>query len=377
MKKYVLSIIIYFMFIIPINVSAASISKLQVSGFDSVKVGDTFTQSFYVGVSGIQKGQSGLGIGGVVFEVDFDDSILSLTNISKIDSFESQLYKEDGKYYIISTIDETNSFKNKCVDEVLYCADYLITLSFYVKDTYKESTKISIPEAEVVLFETDSEYEEDEAITISSTIPNGNTITIKKAEGEINSAPSSVVASSESKNIISKTESNASNLKEKNNNNNSSKSYDKPTTKTKNTNNYLNKLEIKNYDIKFNKEKTSYKVYIQKNINKVEIIAEPESDLSKIEIKGADNLKENDYKVNVIVTSESETKNTYTINFILDEEETTNTKKEFNYKNFFKKHKTIIIIVSSIIGLLILIIMIMFGIRNRKENKKFKNFDNF
>ena len=155
MKKYVLSIIIYFMFIIPINVSAASISKLQVSGFDSVKVGDTFTQSFYVGVSGIQKGQSGLGIGGVVFEVDFDDSILSLTNISKIDSFESQLYKEDGKYYIISTIDETNSFKNKCVDEVLYCADYLITLSFYVKDTYKESTKISIPEAEVVLFETD------------------------------------------------------------------------------------------------------------------------------------------------------------------------------------------------------------------------------
>ena len=377
MKKYVLSIIIYFMFIIPINVSAASISKLHVSGFDSVKVGDTFTQSFYVGVSGIQKGQSGLGIGGVVFEVDFDDSILSLTNISKIDSFESQLYKEDGKYYIISTIDETNSFKNKCVDEVLYCADYLITLSFYVKDTYKESTKISIPEAEVVLFETDSEYEEDEAITISSTIPNGNTITIKKAEGEINSAPSSVVASSESKNIISKTESNASNLKEKNNNNNSSKSYDKPTTKTKNTNNYLNKLEIKNYDIKFNKEKTSYKVYIQKNINKVEIIAEPESDLSKIEIKGADNLKENDYKVNVIVTSESETKNTYTINFILDEEETTNTKKEFNYKNFFKKHKTIIIIVSSIIGLLILIIMIMFGIRNRKENKKFKNFDNF
>ena len=377
MKKYVLSIIIYFMFIIPINVSAASISKLQVSGFDSVKVGDTFTQSFYVGVSGIQKGQSGLGIGGVVFEVDFDDSILSLTNISKIDSFESQLYKEDGKYYIISTIDETNSFKNKCVDEVLYCADYLITLSFYVKDTDKESTKISIPEAEVVLFETDSEYEEDEAITISSTIPNGNTITIKKAEGEINSAPSSVVASSGSKNIISKTESNASNLKEKNNNNNSSKSYDKPTTKTKNTNNYLNKLEIKNYDIKFNKEKTSYKVYIQKNINKVEIIAEPESDLSKIEIKGADNLKENDYKVNVIVTSESETKNTYTINFILDEEETTNTKKEFNYKNFFKKHKTIIIIVSSIIGLLILIIMIMFGIRNRKENKKFKNFDNF
>lgn len=377
MKKYVLSIIIYFMFIIPINVSAASISKLQVSGFDSVKVGDTFTQSFYVGVSGIQKGQSGLGIGGVVFEVDFDDSILSLTNISKIDSFESQLYKEDGKYYIISTIDETNSFKNKCVDEVLYCADYLITLSFYVKDTYKESTKISIPEAEVVLFETDSEYEEDEAITISSTIPNGNTITIKKAEGEINSAPSSVVASSGSKNIISKTESNASNLKEKNNNNNSSKSYDKPTTKTKNTNNYLNKLEIKNYDIKFNKEKTSYKVYIQKNINKVEIIAEPESDLSKIEIKGADNLKENDYKVNVIVTSESETKNTYTINFILDEEETTNTKKEFNYKNFLKKHKTIIIIVSSIIGLLILIIMIMFGIRNRKENKKFKNFDNF
>ena len=377
MKKYVLSIIIYFMFIIPINVSAASISKLQVSGFDSVKVGDTFTQSFYVGVSGIQKGQSGLGIGGVVFEVDFDDSILSLTNISKIDSFESQLYKEDGKYYIISTIDETNSFKNKCVDEVLYCADYLITLSFYVKDTDKESTKISIPEAEVVLFETDSEYEEDEAITISSTIPNGNTITIKKAEGEINSAPSSVVASSESKNIISKTESNASNLKEKNNNNNSSKSYDKPTTKTKNTNNYLNKLEIKNYDIKFNKEKTSYKVYIQKNINKVEIIAEPESDLSKIEIKGADNLKENDYKVNVIVTSESETKNTYTINFILDEEETTNTKKEFNYKNFLKKHKTIIIIVSSIIGLLILIIMIMFGIRNRKENKKFKNFDNF
>lgn len=75
--------------------------------------------------------------------------------------------------------------------------------------------------------------------------------------------------------------------------------------------NYLSKLEVEGYKItpKFNKKTTNYKLMIDKNIKKVNIIAEPEDKDSIVVGDGIVNLKTGENKIEVKVESE----NVYTI----------------------------------------------------------------
>ena len=75
----------------------------------------------------------------------------------------------------------------------------------------------------------------------------------------------------------------------------------------------LKELDVKNHKIYFYKERTEYKLLLEEGENTLDITAIPEDERSKVEVKGADNLEENDYVVTVKVTDTNGKEMTYTI----------------------------------------------------------------
>lgn len=376
MKKIML-IIITAMFLIPFDVKAASITGTQISGKNSVNIGESFSLSFHINYSGIQKTASDSpGIAGVIFELEFDDNIFSVTGVSNGDEWDTIVGKSDGKYYVFSTIRENSSSKDKCADDVLYCGNYVTTLTFYVKDTNVQNADIKMTTAETVLFKVNSDYSENDAILLSSTNGKSHNISINKTNNNIQEEPPSIASNSKPNNIIPQIEpkevdtNKQPNSNNTQNNNPDQENKNQETSKNNNTN--LSSLKIKNYDINFEKGKTKYVIYINKNINKLKIEATPEEKTSTIKIKGADNLKKNNYEVEIEVTAENNSKKTYTV--------VAKTIKQTNIAPFkiklSKKNMQAIIKVAIIASLLLIPFFIIIYLKNRKLNKLFDDLDN-
>ena len=114
------------------------------------------------------------------------------------------------------------------------------------------------------------------------------------------------------------------------------------------------------------KDVDNYEIVINNDVNMVNVIASSEDAKSKVKVYGNDNLKENDYKVLVKVTSESGNAKTYIIKFKIDNSDNViapleeNTKEEINTEekkqNQDSKSKIIKI---GIIALIILILSII------------------
>lgn len=374
MKKRLLFILMV-LFLIPfINVKAASINRVDVSGTNSAKVGDKFSLTFHIGYSGIQKGSNNtMGVGGVLYNISFDDSVFLITNISS-NGFDTQIGSSNGEYYIVSTINESNS-NNKCTDEVLYCSDYEATITFYVKDTDKKSSGIKISNGSAVLFQVGSDYDEEDAVVITSSSESTQLINITKSESVVVEEPKSIVSDSVSKNIVSNSENKISKVKQ----NTTIKNV--TTTKKNNSNpsnNYLASLRIKEHKINFDKEVLEYKIYIDDKVNTIDVEATSESETSTINIIGADDLRNNDYKVLVEVTAKDGSKKTYTINVERDKVQKVNKNEDDNVK--FKIDKKIVrIIVILAIGVLIIgiIYFVITHRQNKKLNKMLDDFDKF
>lgn len=75
----------------------------------------------------------------------------------------------------------------------------------------------------------------------------------------------------------------------------------------------LKELEVENHKIYFYKERTSYKLLLEEGENTLNITAVPDDEKAKVEITGADDLKENDYTVTIKVTAENGNSKEYTI----------------------------------------------------------------
>lgn len=85
--------------------------------------------------------------------------------------------------------------------------------------------------------------------------------------------------------------------------------------KEKSNNNYLKSLKVEEASIspEFNKETTSYKISVGKDIEKIKINAEAEDEKAKVEVSGNEDLKEGANTAKVIVTAENGDAKTYTI----------------------------------------------------------------
>ena len=363
MKKYVITILLFMIMLIPLNIRAASIRDTSISGTTIATTGTEYSIFFNISFSDIQKGSAdSLGILLVGYELTFDEDVFIITGVSS-NEWDSIVYKEDGKYYILSEVGENDPFKNKCADGILYCSDYGVLINFYVKDTDKTSTQIKMNEIEVALLEMikpNKEYGEDDIIEIEGTSDKVQTITIKKSESPKSEEPKEIVDNS--KPTI---------------NPNQIISEDKKNVE-KSNNKYLKSLKIEEYKLEFDKNKNNYEIKVGTDVNKLKLDIELEDEKSTYKIIGADDLKANNYKVLIEVTAENGDKNTYTINVKQEEpKKEAISKKEFNgkEKKEYKLNKKIIIVGIIVLSLLIIIGIVMAIISHRNSKKIDKAFE--
>lgn len=121
----------------------------------------------------------------------------------------------------------------------------------------------------------------------------------------------------------------------------------------------LQTLEIEGASIspKFKNNIYSYNVTIDKNTKKLNILAKPENEKSKIEIMGNENLKEGDNFIKVIVTAEDgKTIKTYKINAYIS-------LKDVQIK---QEDKTPAIIILGILSVCIIVVAIFIVKQNKK-----------
>ena len=240
-------IIILLLFLVPFSVKAstASIRSASISGMDTVSVGTEFSEDFKINFSNIKKGTTDtLGIWIIVFELEYDEDIFTVENISTDGGvWNSTIYKEGNKTYVLSEFNK-DPYHNSCVDSTLYCADYIVSIKFYVKNTDKTSSIIKMKDIGAGVFQvsgdSDVEYDTDDMIELEYSSQASKSININKTENVEINEPKSIISSS--KPNIQKPEVSSNAIK--------SNSVSKTENK-KSSNNTLKSLEIINYDIDF------------------------------------------------------------------------------------------------------------------------------
>ena len=95
MKKYVITILLFMIMLVPLNIRAASIRDTSI-WYDYRNGRDGLFYFFNISFSGIQKGSGDrLGILLVGYELTLDEDVFIITGVSS-NEWDSIVYKEDG-----------------------------------------------------------------------------------------------------------------------------------------------------------------------------------------------------------------------------------------------------------------------------------------
>ncbi len=337
MKK----LILIFCLLFPLHIKAVSIQSTAILGTDKATVGEEFALSFHINFLGLQKDLTdSFGIAAVTFELIYDESAFEISSVS-VGDWTTDIIEEDGSKYVVSAIKEGSS-PYKCIDGRLYCSDYSVTIRFLVKDTDKTFSTIQMGDILIGLLNVDYvEGLSDATVFLEGTSDQNKNITIQKKEqlGSTQSKPTS-----------------------------------KPTKEenpTKSSNNYLKKLEIDNHQIKFLKTKNEYNVIVGPDENQLSIHAETENNNASYQIIGADDLKQNQYRVTIEVIAENGEKNTYLLNVsvreasgvVYERQKNQNRPISFVWKNIYT-------IVGIIAVIFIIFVIVIIKVKDRKIDQK-------
>jgi len=356
--KYIKYLLFMFLIIIPINIKAVTISGLKIEGNKEVKKKDYIELQFKVTSSGLRAGNNHtLGIQYVYFILDYDNKDLQLVSLTS-NNFNIELTNIEDKLYVLGTVkEESNAYS--CARNLLYCGDVVVNAKFYVgtpsKDAY--DIKISNPSISLLDINSDRNYSFDDLETIDLETEYIHKIKILKDKNKKSTKPKSIVKLSKDTFLST----NEFTKKVLNNPNRAS---------IKSDNNYLKSIDIEDHEISFNKDKEFYTINVNDNIDSINIDVELEDSSSSYKITGNNNFKDNDNKINIIVTSESGKERTYTIEVNV-KESSNNTVLEEKKENKDKSNSIVEYAKYGGIALvaLILIIVIIGKIKDRKINK--------
>ncbi len=365
LKLLITIITIYIIF--PSNILAASVKDITIMGKENITLGETFTESLIISYDGIEKAyDKTLGIVYVKYEISFDDNILLITDIETPD-WDTIVYEQEDKYYVLSTVNTENRFQNKCYDGILYCGPYNATIEFFPIKSQEKPTEITITNIETALLDINDQNKEYtikdlEIIKSDKEKKHALSLTKDKEETEIQSKETIV------------TKINSDDIE-----NQITKSLKQEPIVIEESSNLLRKLVISGHDIEFNKYKNNYLITIPENKNTLDLQIVLEDKEATYEIVGHDDLKKNDYKVTITVTSKDKKENIYTINVeqeaIDNDEETKPTK--LSIKEIYHKYQTYFIIGGIALGIIIIIIIITKIVSKIKDNKLDKMTDKF
>lgn len=367
MKK-VLVIFLLFSLWLPVHADV-NFKSTSITGNEKVKVGDKFKLSFEIDFTGLDKtSNTSLGIVGIDFGLDYDDSILDIVGISSDGSFDSEVYQDEelNGYGVISVISDNIPSRFTCANSILYCDNYKVDITFYVKNAKELDTSISIGNILVGLIKLEDLNEDFKESDIKFLEGKGDAyhrIIIQETNTKV-TPPKSIVESSKPdidlQGTISKME---------------TETKTKPKNTDESTNNKLKSLEITGYDLNFKSDEKFYDIIIENDVNSLDIKVETLDNKATYKIIGADDLKNNNHKVVIEVTAESGDKTKYTIS-AKTKEMLAETDKEEVKKEKFKLEKKYLIIGGIVLGSFILISLIVFiiiKIRDRKLEKGLKD----
>jgi len=351
MKKIIISFIVLIGFTLPIKMHAVEMTNASITGTNYVKATNEYEINVHISFSGINDGTpEAEGVGMVLYNLDFDPAVLTVHSITS-KGYESVIGIEKGIYVATSIYDEADGY-NACSDGLISCdTEYNATIKFKVNDVYSTTTNIGIY-AEVIVTDVIGSVTDDTVKMLTydkavfQTINIVNENKVKPVEPTQTQTP---------------------------------KPVDTPKPeKPKDANTFLKSIEIKNHEITFDKNTRDYILEIDENENSLEITALPESDKSTVKITGADDLKTNNYKVEIEVKAEDSSIKTYTIKAKTKEDIVQENTKEKENKTDYKITKKIVyILIGSISGFLLigLSIILRTHIKNKKIDKMLNQID--
>lgn len=133
-------------------------------------------------------------------------------------------------------------------------------------------------------------------------------------------------------------------------------SYIIPTYVNLSRNNYISGLEIKGYDINFDRYTYEYSITVSNDVSSLDLTVVLDSSSASYVINGNDNFKEGKNVVEIVVTAEDGTTRTYTINVDKEEkEEDASEEVEEEKESNVSKTVIIVLIILVIIGLIYVI----------------------
>ena len=150
MKKITLGFILIMIFVIPmfVNADMPFISNVGIDGGNTYSKGDVFTQDIIVSFSGIGiYNKNSIGVASVVYDIEYDDSLLELIEITSSE-WNSEILTEEGRKYVISSL-KTGEINDEklCDDGLLYCDNYVVHAKFSLKNDNVNETTIGVNEA--------------------------------------------------------------------------------------------------------------------------------------------------------------------------------------------------------------------------------------
>lgn len=367
-KKFIIFLLLL---VFPLFISALEVDKILISGSKEAYINKEIDLTFSITYKGLdKKSTNGYGIGGYTYQLDFDDNVFVPVNIKEDDFFNKKIYKdENNKYHVIASVKIDNNSKNKCADNTLYCADVKDVITFSIKETTLDKSTVKVYASSTYLYKVGSELNDTDSMIMDS---------IQNIEKEIKLSKSNV-KSTTVHNIVQTI---------------NSSSVEKTVTNeiddfrhfnNEKSNNNLSKLEIEGYSIDFDKHLLTYDVNIPYNVNSLNITATSENENATVNIVGNDNLIDSNHVVEITVTSEDGNKKTYKINALTINEDDERIETNEDVKAFVsgfkgkinaKTIKTLEIVGACLLGVILLIVIIK-AILNRKLNKKLKDFDEF
>lgn len=184
MKKIIV-LLLTILILLPINVKAIGISQASISNKGKTVVDNYFDYKVNINFNDLDKNKD-IGIWFVAFEIEYDDTVFATAGVSA-PGFNSTIYIQDGKYYVLSEVIEKPS-NNNCKSGLLFCSNYSVNISFYTYQTTLTNSEIKVNELEVVTLDmTDStkEYTLNDANILTSTVTGNTNISIKPSVEKI------------------------------------------------------------------------------------------------------------------------------------------------------------------------------------------------
>jgi len=159
MKKiYLLIIAIILLF--PTDTNAAAVNDITIIGKENIAIGEPFTESILITFDDIEKKyEQTLGILYLKYEIAFDSSFLVPTAIESPD-WDTIIYQENEKYYVLSVVNTENRLQNNCLNSFLYCGEYNATIEFFLSKTDISESLISISNIEMALLDIKNNSDE-------------------------------------------------------------------------------------------------------------------------------------------------------------------------------------------------------------------------